>query len=180
MREDMKTVIADTFTHMLDTEDLDKITVKSLIEKCQISRQTFYYHFHDIMDVLDWAFKQATQELTERSLNVENQMDAVSFFVSFVTANRRKFERLLYSRKWVQIEGMLVESAMMYLDALMRTKAPDLAISYDDREVLLRFYAGGMVSVLLQYAGINHVNEEKLIFQIQKIITGKLSPDRLT
>lgn len=135
----MKTVIADTFTHMLETEDLDKITVKSLIEKCQISRQTFYYHFHDIMDVLDWAFKQATQELTERSLNVENQMDA-----------------------------------------LMRTKAPDLAISYDDREVLLRFYAGGMVSVLLQYAGINHVNEEKLIFQIQKIITGKLSPDRLT
>src|SRR5699024_8408293 len=128
MREDMKTVIADTFTHMLETEDLDKITVKSLIEKCQISRQTFYYHFHDIMDVLDWAFKKATQEVAEKSLKAENRMDAVRFFVSFVREHRSKLERLLYSRKWVQIEGMLVESAMMYLDTLVRVKAPDLSI----------------------------------------------------
>lgn len=174
MREDMKTVIADTFTHMLETEDLDKITVKSLIEKCQISRQTFYYHFHDIMDVLDWAFKKATQEVAEKSLKAENRMDAVRFFVSFVREHRSKLERLLYSRKWVQIEGMLVESAMMYLDTLVRVKAPDLSISYDDREVLLRFYASGMVGVLLQYAGKQRVNEERLIMQIERIITGKM------
>ena len=156
MREDMKTVIADTFTHMLEKEDLDKITVKRLIEECRISRQTFYYHFHDIMDVLDWAFKKATQEVAEKSLKAENRMDAVRFFVSFVREHRSKLERLLYSRKWVQIEGMLVESAMMY------------------REVLLRFYASGMVGVLLQYAGKQRVNEERLIMQIERIITGKM------
>ena len=178
MREDMKTVIADTFTHMLETEDLDKITVKSLIEKCQISRQTFYYHFHDIMDVLDWAFKQATQELTERSLNVENQMDAVSFFVSFVTENRRKFERLLYSRKWVQIEGMLVEAVTVYLAELARNRVPDIELSVDDLEVMLTFYACGMVGVLLQYVDKPNLNEEKLVLQMERIITGKMFPGK--
>ncbi len=175
MREDMKTVIADTFTDMLEKEDLDKITVKRLIEECQISRQTFYYHFHDILDVLDWAFKKATQELEKESLGADNQMDAVRFFVSFVRENRRKLERLTHSKKWVQIEGMLVESVMMYLETLVRAKAPDLAISYDDREVLLRFYASGMAGVLLEYAGKKHIDEERLIIQLEKIITGRMT-----
>ena len=68
MREDMKAVIADTFTEMLNKEDIDKITVTKLIGECHISRQTFYYHFKDIMDVLDWAFRRATEELVKSKL----------------------------------------------------------------------------------------------------------------
>ena len=69
MREDMKAVIADTFSQMLDKEDIDKITVTKLIAECHISRQTFYYHFKDIMDVLEWTFRRATQELVQKSLD---------------------------------------------------------------------------------------------------------------
>ena len=59
MKEDMKSVIADTFSEMLEKEDIDKITVTRLIAQCHISRQTFYYHFKDIMDVLEWTFRRA-------------------------------------------------------------------------------------------------------------------------
>ncbi len=38
MREDMKAVIADTFSQMLDKEDIDKITVTKLIAECHISK----------------------------------------------------------------------------------------------------------------------------------------------
>ena len=71
MREDMKSLISDTFTRMLEKEDLDKISVTKLIGECHISRQTFYYHFKDIMDVLEWTFRRATQELAQKSLNTE-------------------------------------------------------------------------------------------------------------
>ena len=50
MREDMKSMIADTFSQMLEKEDIDKITVTKLIGECHISRQTFYYHFQDIQN----------------------------------------------------------------------------------------------------------------------------------
>ena len=114
MREDMKAVIADTFSQMLDKEDIDKITVTKLIAECHISRQTFYYHFKDIMDVLEWTFRRATQELVQKSLNEEDRLGALTTYVAFVRQNRKKFERLLYSRRWVQIEGMLVEAVTVY------------------------------------------------------------------
>ena len=41
MPADMKTIIADTFAQMIRKGDIDKITVKNVIEECHISRQTF-------------------------------------------------------------------------------------------------------------------------------------------
>ena len=151
MRDDMKTLIADTFSQMLDKEDIDKITVTKLIAECHISRQTFYYHFKDIMDVLEWTFRHATQELVQRSLDEEDRLGALTTYVAFVRQNRKKFERLRYSRRWVQIEGMLVEAVTVYLAEVARSKVPELDLSVDDLEVMLRFYACGMVGVLLQY-----------------------------
>ena len=31
---------------------LDKITIKDLVEICGVNRQTFYYHFDDVYDLL--------------------------------------------------------------------------------------------------------------------------------
>lgn len=178
MREDMKLVIADTFSQMLYKEDIDKITVTKLIAECHISRQTFYYHFKDIMDVLEWTFQRATQELVEKSLSVEDRIKSLTAFVTFVRQNRAKLEKLLDSRRWVQIEGMLVEAATIYLAELARNKVPDIELSVDDLEVMLKFYACGMVGVLLQYVDKPNLNEQKLVIQMEKIITGKMFPGK--
>lgn len=184
MREDMKSMIADTFSQMLEKEDIDKITVTKLIGECHISRQTFYYHFRDIMDVLDWTFRRSTQALARRSLEAEDRrsleaedrVGALTAYVIFVRQNRIKLEKLLYSRRWVQIEAMLTESVMIYLAELARGQGKDIRVSVDDMEVMLRFYASGMVGVLLQYVGKPHLDEEKLVIQMEKIITGKMFP----
>ena len=180
MREDMKLVIADTFSKMLEKEDIDKITVTKLIGECHISRQTFYYHFRDIMDVLDWTFRRSTQELAQRSLEAEDPIGALTAYVAFVRQHKTKLEKLLYSRRWVQIEVMLTEAVMIYLAEMTRGKGKDISVSVDDLEVMLRFYASGMVGVLLQYVGKPHLDEEKLVIQMEKIIPGKMFPGNQT
>ena len=180
MREDMKLVIADTFSRMLEKEDIDKITVTKLSGECHISRQTFYYHFRDIMDVLDWTFRRSTQELAQRSLVAEDPIGALTAYVAFVRQHKTKLEKLLYSRRWVQIEVMLTEAVMIYLAEMARGKGKDISVSVDDLEVMLRFYASGMVGVLLQYVGKPHLDEEKLVIQMEKIITGKMFPGNQT
>ena len=58
MPVDMKMVISSTFMSMARQKGIDKITVKALIEACNISRQTFYYHFQDIYSLLQWMLEQ--------------------------------------------------------------------------------------------------------------------------
>lgn len=66
---DVKAAVADALLELIRRKDADKITVKDLVEVCGISRQTFYYHFKDIVDVVEWAAQQGVQRLVRKSLN---------------------------------------------------------------------------------------------------------------
>ena len=51
--------ILQTFDEMLMEMPFEKITVSALVARCEISSNTFYYHFQDIYDLLDeWMDEQ--------------------------------------------------------------------------------------------------------------------------
>ena len=55
-REEMskytKTRIMDAFLYLLNEKSMDRLTVKDVIETAEVNRNTFYYHFEDIYDLL--------------------------------------------------------------------------------------------------------------------------------
>ncbi len=55
--------IVETLNELLKTRTIDRITVKDLTEACGISRNTFYYHFHDIYEVLTRDFRERADAL---------------------------------------------------------------------------------------------------------------------
>ena len=54
MSADMKDTIARTAIRLLLEKHEKKLTVTNLVEACQITRQTFYYHFADIPALFRW------------------------------------------------------------------------------------------------------------------------------
>lgn len=50
-----KQALEASLKHMLLKKPLDKITIRDLTEDCGVSRMTFYYHFQDIYDLVEWA-----------------------------------------------------------------------------------------------------------------------------
>lgn len=77
MPGDMKARIADTLNELLEHKELDKITVKELVDACNISRQSFYYHFQDIMEVVEWYQDQALRQSIEKSLAAPSYKEAI-------------------------------------------------------------------------------------------------------
>ena len=58
MPSDTKQAIAAAFAQLSQKKPVDKITVKDFVEHCGISRQTFYYHFADIAELMHCAIAQ--------------------------------------------------------------------------------------------------------------------------
>ena len=46
--------IEESFIRLLNERPLDKITIKDIVDDCGISRNTFYYHFQDMVDLVEW------------------------------------------------------------------------------------------------------------------------------
>ena len=125
MPVDMKAMIAGTYLQLVQHGNVDKITVKALIDACHISRQTFYYHFRDIMDVLEWSIQRETARLVEETLQVEGMGQALKLFISFSVERFPLLRRLLDSQKRVQLEAiMLGPEKMAQLWALKRQLDP--------------------------------------------------------
>ncbi|MFA6846084.1 MAG: TetR family transcriptional regulator, partial [Sphaerochaetaceae bacterium] len=55
--------LAQALKELLNTKNLDNITVKDISSYCGLSRQTFYYHFSDVFDLVRWIF--STEALDE-------------------------------------------------------------------------------------------------------------------
>lgn len=60
-----KKAIKDSFLELLKAKSLDKITVKDLVESCEINRNTFYYYYKDIYDLLEDVFQEETKKIME-------------------------------------------------------------------------------------------------------------------
>lgn len=55
--EQTKHALAAALKEAMAQKPLDKITISELTSACNIRRQSFYYHFEDIYDLLRWMFE---------------------------------------------------------------------------------------------------------------------------
>lgn len=59
MRQKTETMLCITFMELLQKCPFSKITIQKLTGKCGVNRQTFYYHFDNIYDLMAKAFEYA-------------------------------------------------------------------------------------------------------------------------
>lgn len=73
---------------MMETMPLEEINVTALCEKCKCHRQTFYYHYQDIYDLIAAIF------LNEDLTALNNAKDTKKSLVAFLTYAKNNFSFL--------------------------------------------------------------------------------------
>lgn len=58
LKVDVKKVIADSAEVLLKKSDIENITIQEIVDQCGISRTTFYRHFEDKYDLMNWVYKR--------------------------------------------------------------------------------------------------------------------------
>uniref|UniRef100_UPI00405766E2 TetR family transcriptional regulator n=1 Tax=Agathobacter sp. TaxID=2021311 RepID=UPI00405766E2 len=53
-----KQLLADSLKLLLQKKPFSKISVSEIVNDCQLNRKTFYYHFTDIYDLLEYLVQQ--------------------------------------------------------------------------------------------------------------------------
>ena len=169
MPVNVKPLIADAFIKLSKEKNIDKITVKDIVDECGISRQSFYYHFQDILEVIEWSAEQAFQKLLERSMEAD---DAEAVFQDFIAASDEAsvmLRKLLNSQKRAQVEQLMVRSVRAYL------QEPIADIPYEDADAALSFCTYGIVGLLLEYCEKKDVDRDQLARQMYRLLTGRMA-----
>ena len=174
MPVNMKQVIAQTFAQMVEEKGLDEVTVKSLVEACNISRQTFYYHFQDIIEVIEWSLDQALDQALGQTLEAKSMGEEILVLVESTVEKREMINALLNSQRREQMELMFLKAIRTYLKRLLEARSPQLPINYSDMELLLDFWSCGLTGILLKLCRQKQIDEKKLSEQIARLLSRRM------
>ena len=65
-RKTAKEILADAFREVAESKDVDKITVKDIVENCGYSTATFYRQFKDKYDLIVWDYTRNVAKTMEQ------------------------------------------------------------------------------------------------------------------
>ncbi len=124
-----KQKIARALRQLMSERPLSKITVQDLMEGAQMKRQSFYYHFQDIYDVLGWICeKQLGQPLRE-----EPELDFEEWCMRLVALMEE--DRAFYRRVFLAGNPEIVRE---FCEGLVRPRVGRLLFQEEDLRQLPR------------------------------------------
>ena len=83
MPADMKETIAKATLTLLTDRHVKKLTVKSIVEQCHITRQAFYYHFEDICELFRWMLEKRAEQMLQEILSKGDARKGCAAFLSW-------------------------------------------------------------------------------------------------
>ena len=97
-----KKAIGYTFKDLLKEKPFNKITVNDIASKCDINRQTFYYHFQDIRDLVEWICIDEVDNILKKNTDIEKWED--KFLLIFKIMEEEKvFVKNIYHSVSVEV-----------------------------------------------------------------------------
>ena len=130
--------LAETLKNMMSEVSLDSISVTTLTKKCKVNRQTFYYHFHDIYDLLTLIFLNEEIEDIGEAKNIKAMLTSI---YQYYVKNKGFIDATLNSAAKELLEEFIYnccyKSIMRFVNAVQDSKK----LHINDRKAISRFYA---------------------------------------
>ena len=170
-RTQTKSIIANTLIELMRTHDIDKITVTDLAEKCGVSRQTFYYHFQDITDVLEWIIKDVVHDVVKKSVDTSSVYDSIYLFIKNCQTYHAQIGILLRSNKRAALEDTLIHALRESLGNTYNSFGIDDKLSLEEKNLLLDFMTYGIIGFIFDKKISSNDDIEESTFFIYKLVS---------
>lgn len=146
-------LLADCFRELMLSMPFDKITIKTITDRAGLIRPTFYKHFQDKYEVLEWIFRTDIIDASDALIENGQAYEAVVLLMKGLEKDHEFYRRAL------AIEGpnsfMDVLRKAVYQSFLKISRRYPLSVKEtipvltDER--IASFYTNGLVSVIYDW-----------------------------
>lgn len=161
--------IIETFEQMLYEMPFEKITVSSLAKRCEISPNTFYYHYEDIYDLLEkwFAIKR------EAWIDLHDWKKSLKMMADSCKANKKRFYHIYNSLSRNYLERMIFRYEKDVIAEYFDTMFKDKNVSEDKKNEITDFVLFGLTGAFLKFVW-NDMKEDtgKFVDSIADLIDG--------
>ncbi|HFI0214575.1 TPA: dihydroxyacetone kinase transcriptional activator DhaS [Streptococcus suis] len=142
--------IAKAFKKQLLLKSFDKISVVDIMQEAGIRRQTFYNHFLDKYELLDWIFETELQEQVTDNLTYISGIKLLDELLYYIESNQVFYKQLF------EIKGQ--NDFVSYLEGYFRVLMEKLLVEYqlkversftaEEQEFLVAYHSSAWIGLI--------------------------------
>ena len=140
-----KKAIMLSLLELLKTKSIDKVTVKDICDECEINRNTFYYYYKDIYDVLNSIFMQEIEENLRDVAKDGSFYEKYSKAASLLAQYKDVVIHVYNSKNRDIITNYLEKMTAEVLKSYIARKSEGQNISEKDLEFMSYFYGYAII-----------------------------------
>lgn len=146
-----RAAIKAAFIELLEEYPLKKITVKDIVERCGVNRNSFYYHYQDIPSLMGEIITETADTIMGQYKDYNSGEDFLCSCIDYAMQHRKALMHIYHSVSRDVFEKNLVRVCdyviRIFLDDMLKGRA----ISDSDREAIEWLYRCECVGFAAQW-----------------------------
>ena len=176
MSQITKRALEQSLKNLLLKKPLTKITVSDIAQDCGINRMTFYYHFKDIYDLVEWScLEDAKQALEEKKTYDSWQQGFLQIFEA-VLANKPFVMNVYHCVHREKVELYLSPLVDNLLLNIIEKESVNKTIREEDKKFISQVYSYIFIGIMLDWIGDDMKQDpQEIVERLAKLIKGSIS-----
>ena len=167
MSQVTKRALEASLKNLLLQKPLSKITISDITEDCGINRMTFYYHFKDIYDLVEWSCQ-------EDASNETWQQGFLQLFKA-VQDNKPFIMNVYHSVSREQVENYLYKVTYDLLEGVVEEQAQGMSVRDEDKAFIATVYKYAFVGLMLDWIKNDMKGDPQLLVdRLELVIHGNV------
>jgi len=175
MKELTKIEIAKALKDLLEEKNLTKITINDIAQRAGINRQTFYYHFRDIIDLLEWMWQEDEKRLFDNRFTYDTwEQRFIGVFKEF--QDNRTFIMNVYKNAPSELlTTHLYNLVYPMIHEVVSEKAQGIGAKEEDIAFITNFYKISFVALVKDWIR-NDMEEdpEQIVTKVGTLLQGTI------
>lgn len=151
MSQITKRALEESLKKMLLKKSVNKITISDITEDCGINRMTFYYHFKDIYDLVEWSCVEDAARALDGKKTYDTWQQGFQQIFQAVLDNKPFVQNVYQFVNREQVETYLYSLTHNLLIGVIEEKAVGMQVRDEDKEFIADFFKFAFVGLMLDW-----------------------------
>ena len=170
-----KLMITQGLKELMDTTSFNEISISDIAKHCKMSRNTFYYHFKDKHDIVNWIFYTEIRPIIGETIEVEQWSITLLSLCLYMQENRKFYISVLKIQGQNSFSECLIDFCQNITEDILNRAQGSESLSSKQIHNLARFYAYGMIGVISVWAKEGMLEDPKpMVIMLEKLLAGKI------
>ena len=164
-----KRALAEALKNRLSKTTVKNITIKDLTDDCGLNRQTFYYHFSDIYELMEWIFVDETNKILKADYMDYDIRTILEKTFDYVQSNEKLILHAYKSTDKSLLDNFLKGWIRPIVTGIITRRAEGRNISDEDRDFVIDVCVTVVLGITFQW--LENGMEDNLSGKADKLMT---------